>query len=261
MYLHGIALSPDLQRREKLLNCAAYMMEDRSPDDPWGALKRLMRAKSEQPVSDLMVAVAGSGLLAKGMGARILSSEALPEFVRRPVVDAMIRHFPNAVVREFRDRGLPHKLAGIDVDVITEQRPDPESRLTLSESRDRLGVPIARIDWKIDEDARATLMRMGWLLAREFPKIGLPPPTLEPWVLEERPQDGPIIDMAHTAGTTRMARDPRFGVVDEDCAVHGMDNLYIAGASVFPTVGHANLTLMIIAMALRLADHLKERLG
>lgn len=63
----------------------------------------------------------------------------------------------------------------------------------------------------------------------------------------------------HHMGTTRMADDPEQGVVNRDCRVHGIDNLYIAGSSVFSTGGWANPTLTIVALSLRLADHLKER--
>ena len=59
-------------------------------------------------------------------------------------------------------------------------------------------------------------------------------------------------------GTTRMAENPANGVVDADCRVHNVDNLWIAGSSVFPTYGTSNPTLTILAMTLRLADHLKE---
>ena len=65
----------------------------------------------------------------------------------------------------------------------------------------------------------------------------------------------------HHMGTTRMADDPKEGVVDRDCRVHGIANLYIAGSSVFPTGGYANPTLTIVALALRMADHLKSRLS
>ncbi len=61
----------------------------------------------------------------------------------------------------------------------------------------------------------------------------------------------------HPTGTTRISDDPARGVVDRDCRVHGIENLYIAGSSVFPTSGYANPTLTIIAMAARLADHLR----
>jgi choline dehydrogenase-like flavoprotein len=60
-------------------------------------------------------------------------------------------------------------------------------------------------------------------------------------------------------GTTRMHADPRQGVVDAQCQVHGVGNLYVAGSSTFPAGGYANPTLTLVALALRLADHLKTR--
>ena len=80
---------------------------------------------------------------------------------------------------------------------------------------------------------------------------------LADWLLEEGfaiPGNGSY----HHVGTTRMSTDPRTGVVDPSCRVHGMHNLFIAGSSVFPTEGFANPTLTIIALGLRLADHLKS---
>jgi choline dehydrogenase-like flavoprotein len=62
-------------------------------------------------------------------------------------------------------------------------------------------------------------------------------------------------------GTTRMHGDPTHGVVDADCRVHGIDNLYVAGSSVFPTGGFAHPTLTIVALAVRLAAHLRGRLA
>jgi choline dehydrogenase-like flavoprotein len=64
---------------------------------------------------------------------------------------------------------------------------------------------------------------------------------------------------SHHMGTTRMHNDQRRGVVDRNCKVHGIDNLYVTGGSVFPTSGAANPTLTIVALTLRLADHLKSR--
>ena len=65
----------------------------------------------------------------------------------------------------------------------------------------------------------------------------------------------------HHIGTTRMHDDPKKGVVDESCAVHGIDNLYIAGSSVFPTGGATSPTLTLIALSLRLADHIAHKLS
>jgi choline dehydrogenase-like flavoprotein len=62
----------------------------------------------------------------------------------------------------------------------------------------------------------------------------------------------------HHLGTTRMHVDAKQGVVDPDCRLHSVDNLFVAGSSVFPTYGASNPTLTIVAMALRLADKLRE---
>jgi choline dehydrogenase-like flavoprotein len=259
MYVQGLAASDETQRREEMVNTAIYVMEERAPDDPWDALKRLMRARSGEPIADLMAVASSPGLLAKGIGMRVFDSAAFPERLRSLVIDAMIRHRPNFVVREFQNRGLPHKLTGLMIDGIAEQAPDPESRITLSDRIDPLGVPIARVDWRIPEQSRRSMVQLMDLVGREFARIGLPAPTLEPWVAEKRLDEAVIIDMAHTLGTTRMSDDPRAGVVDAQCKVHGVEGLYVAGGSVFPTSGHANPTLMILAMAIRLADHLKAQ--
>ncbi len=68
-----------------------------------------------------------------------------------------------------------------------------------------------------------------------------------------------LVGARHHIGTTRMHPDPKRGVVDANGRVHGIQNLFVAGSSVFPTVGSANPTLTIVALAPRLADHVKER--
>jgi choline dehydrogenase-like flavoprotein len=75
----------------------------------------------------------------------------------------------------------------------------------------------------------------------------------------ENPEKQRFNSNSHNIGTTRMSNGPESGVVDKDCKVYSVANLYVAGSSVFPTSGHANPTLMIIALALRLADHLAAK--
>jgi len=75
------------------------------------------------------------------------------------------------------------------------------------------------------------------------------------------PGEPPMEGGKHHMGTTRMHPDPKRGVVDQDSRVHGVDNLFVTGSSVFPTAGYANPTLTIVALALRLADHLQARLA
>lgn len=148
-----------------------------------------------------------------------------------------------------------------------EQAPNPASRVLLSSERDALGMPRTNLDWRmtaLDKRSAAVLVDT---VAAEFMRLGLGMITPEPWLNDGSP-DWPTEPAAsnhpfggyHHMGTTRMSTDPRSGVVDRDCRVHGYDNLYLAGSSVFPTSGWANPTLTIIALAHRLGEHLRSRL-
>lgn len=259
LYVHGLAPSAALQAREGLLNCAAYMMEERSPDDPWDALKRMLKRQSKSPFRDCLAVASSPALLAKGIGRRLVSHHRMPDSIRKPLVDGMVRYFPNFVAHEHMDSGLPHKLDGLHLDAICEQAPNPDSRIDLSQRKDRHGVPLARIDWRVGQDARRALARLAHLISDELEVAGMPRPILADWVAHDRLDEAVIIDMGHSLGTTRMAEDPRRGVVDTHCQVHGVTGLYIAGGSIFPTSGHANPTLMIVALAIRLADRLRQQ--
>jgi choline dehydrogenase-like flavoprotein len=143
----------------------------------------------------------------------------------------------------------------MEMHVITEQAPNPDSRVTLGAERDPFGVPRARLDWRLSEADRHTVTRTHELLGRELTRAGLG--TLE----LRRDVWGALTSSYHHMGTTRMARSPREGVVDTDCKVHGVDNLYVTGSSVYPTGGASNPTLTLVALSIRLADHLKARLA
>ena len=112
MYMHGLVPSRELQEQERLMHCAVYMMEERAPDDPWEALKRLLRAKSEKPISDLVAVAKSPGLVGKGLGMRLFATNAIPGQLKDFITNVMIVRNPNFVVREFQSRGLPHKLTG-----------------------------------------------------------------------------------------------------------------------------------------------------
>ena len=131
--------------------------------------------------------------------------------------------------------------------------------MTLSEARDPLGLPIAQVNWSAGAAARANLLRLGTVLCESFERAGLPALIPEPWVRDKTPEAATVIDLGHSLGTTRMSDDPRQGVVDRNCAVHGVTGQYAIGGSVFPTSGHANPTLMMLALTLRLAEHLSAK--
>ena len=133
-----------------------------------------------------------------------------------------------------------------------EQPPDPASRVYLGNERDRLGMPKLVLDWRIGSEVTRSMERLQALLARELEARRL-------GTLEADVGDPDYTDASHHIGTTRMSSSPRMGVVGPDCRVHGIENLYVAGSSVFPTAGHANPTLTIVALAIRLARHLATR--
>jgi choline dehydrogenase-like flavoprotein len=98
------------------------------------------------------------------------------------------------------------------------------------------------------------------LLAEEFGRLGVGRVRINELLMDDSSRWSENLSwFGHHMGTTRMSADPKKGVVDADCRVHGLKNLYVASSSVFPTAGFANPTLTILAIALRLADHLKSR--
>jgi choline dehydrogenase-like flavoprotein len=133
--------------------------------------------------------------------------------------------------------------------------PDPDRRLTLTNERDALGMPRLRLDMRISDSDfahyRDTLKELGrQLMVAGSGMIRINHKSRESWLS--------VMDWGnHHMGTTRMHSDPRQGVVDPNSQVYGVPNLYVAGSSVFPTYGASNPTLNLIALTLRLADHLK----
>jgi choline dehydrogenase-like flavoprotein len=133
-----------------------------------------------------------------------------------------------------------------------EQRPDPENRMVLGRTRDVLGMPLVDLHWAWREPEQNDLIRLRRTIASALEDAGI-------GSVDIRDHLRPDPNAHHHSGTTRMHTDPGRGVVDENGRVHGRDNLYLAGASVFPTAGFANPTLTIVALALRLADHIRAR--
>jgi choline dehydrogenase-like flavoprotein len=133
-----------------------------------------------------------------------------------------------------------------------EQPPDRESRVTLGPERDALGVPRIALNWRIGPEVTRSVLALQEILRLRLREAGIGE--------LEAPDDEPrYTDASHHMGTTRMSADPGTGVVDRDCRVHGQANLYVAGSSVFPSAGHANPTLTIVALGIRLAEHLGRR--
>jgi choline dehydrogenase-like flavoprotein len=137
---------------------------------------------------------------------------------------------------------------------VIEPRPNPASRITLSVDKDRLGMNRTCLDWRLDETDRQTVRRTAQIVCSALRKSGC-------MVVEPLPGalDGSCLSSPkgtwHHIGTTRMAADPRQGVVDVNCRVHGLNNLFVAGSSVFPTAANHSPTFTILALTARLAEH------
>lgn len=145
----------------------------------------------------------------------------------------------------------------IRLSCISEQAPNPDSRVLLSEALDHLGVPRPQTDWRLTELERRTLETLVEACRQDFERLGLGRIVPSKW-LAENGWTSHVTSILHPAGTTRMGSTATEGVVDANCRVFGVSNLYVAGASVFPTSGHANPGMTLIALAMRLADHLKR---
>jgi choline dehydrogenase-like flavoprotein len=247
-------------RRESLLNIVTYLVPKHSTYHHSRMSRnanRLLKAK----------------LLKRPVERKPERPQGIADHLRRIVVGTA-GHFPHKLYRKLVVRrpypntsivwggwsALPHKereFGAIELQQHLEQAPDPDNRVLLSEERDRLGCRKAKVDRRLNEIDRESLRRTNLILQEEFARSGI-----GRFVIDEDFVTPEFSSMAHGAshhmGTTRMHDDPRRGVVDPTCRVHGMANLYVAGSSVFPTGGWANPNVTIVALAIRLADHLKS---
>lgn len=147
----------------------------------------------------------------------------------------------------------------LELENLIEPVPNPSSRVMLGTERDALGKPRIRLDWRLTDGDLHTIVRAQEIIAHELGRTGLGRLKIE---LDPRKGWPESMEGAyHHMGMTRMQDSPKLGVVDRNCRVHGIRNLFVAGSSVFPTTGYANPTLTIVALAIRLAEHLKRLVG
>ena len=144
---------------------------------------------------------------------------------------------------------------------MVEQVPNPKSRVRLSDDRDAFGLRRAMLDWRLSPIEKRTMRTVGLAIGEHFALTNIGRVRLNDWVLARDDaipglHEGEQTAAFHHMGTTRMGASPAEGVVDRDCRMFTAPNLYLAGSSVFPTVGCANPTLTIVQLTLRLADHL-----
>ncbi len=160
-------------------------------------------------------------------------------------------------------RQLPSVVLGSKSNTYTlhfdaEQSPNHDSRVMLGEERDAFGLNRLKVDWGYTDRDIQSVIQSYKLIAANLEATGAGKLEFNPLEMPDLIKQNLGVG-SHHIGTTKMADSPIEGVVDRDCKVHGINNLYLASSSVFPTSSYANPTLTIVAIALRLAAHLKHQ--
>ena len=237
-YLPLIRAAEQWQAKTESLNCGASVVFEGARLPGVEAGKSLVTALRERRF--------GRGRL-----------EELREIARHPLqlATAANRYYVRGVPSQ--DTSGPMSLA-----IGLEQAPNPDSRVTLGERVDALGQRVARLDWRLGEAEIETARRFVKVVCGEMERLGLASVDDGAFSLSDDPGElsGVVVDIGHHMGTTRMATDPAHGVVDSNCTVHGVQNLHVASCSVFPTSGVSNPTFTMLALSVRLADHLARAL-
>ena len=239
-YMVGARLCDRFQAANQVLNgsVVTYREGDIDPDSGTGSLKRVVDAFAQ-------------GHWPKDAGHELFN-------VVEDFSDVALN-----VRRRFLTPGKePYTRALRQIMLEGEQSPDPSSRIRLSDATDALGMRRVVADWRLNELDRHSTQQLVLTVATEMARLYKARMSIPFWLSDSQTDWTRYLrDVAHHMGTTRMADSEQKGVVDADCRVFGVPNLYVAGSSVFPTGGQANPTLTIVALALRLADHLKSKLA
>lgn len=242
-----LALSEDVLRREKLLNYSVQL------------LPRVMLKTSLYPVFYRSTPSKGVASCKRLLSAICRGDipDDFGEHVRNvisginDIAMAPYRRFKRKVIKSFnRKRVNVFRLAHM-----TEQAPNPNSQVTLGQERDRLEQRRIKLDWRLSPVDMLSAIRAQEIIGEELHRAGIGRLFIE---MKDATPPRHLNGGWHHMGTTRMHIDPRKGVVDQNCRVHGISNLFVAGPSVFPTCGYANPSLTIVALAVRLADHVKN---
>ncbi len=263
-YRRRFMLSAEMQLRHRVLNTAFW------PDNPAfydpshrsGVLSAVFLALAFPPTGRKLlpegIRLAHTGPRPYPLGAH-MSNAVLG--APRAIVD-LYKILRDRIVRKPRKPGFLLTNSGgcYALHYHAEQVPNSSSRITLSNERDSFGVARARVDLRYcDQDIESVIDSHRLLdQALRANRIG----RLRFMYPEEQLRDrinSQAADGYHQAGTTRMGVDPRTSVVDSDLRVHGIDNLFVASSSVFPSSGQANSTFLAVTFALRLAEHLDSR--
>jgi choline dehydrogenase-like flavoprotein len=234
-YEIGLALSEQSQRKHRLLNASLGLYYEADDFSIWKTASRV-RQSINQRIFDRQFL---KNILTVSLGVRTIGANV----IRRWILGREVLH-KNPIVRAIID---------------LEQVPRPESRITLSSDVDAVGMRKCMVDWRLGELERHTAKRFADFLDDELRASNLGVLQKSGWLISEAPLiEEDLRSNLHFIGATRMAARPQDGVVDKNCKVFGVENLFMAGASVFSIGGHGNPMVTIVALATRLGEHLRD---
>ncbi|MDP4212581.1 MAG: GMC family oxidoreductase [Bacteroidota bacterium] len=202
--------------------------------------------------------------IAKKMPSYIqLWSKADPRENEKQVNDALGKIYKNRLARfleSFKSEKSKNAHQAFQMTMRLEQAPNPLSRVTLSTEKDELGVPRAALNWSFTSLEKKSIRKIYEIIGEQAGASGIGRVRFMEELWDEKDQALPTTTSGgwHHMGTTRMNDDPKNGVVDANCKIHGIQNIFIGGSSCFPTGAGVNPTFTIVALSIRLADHLKE---
>lgn len=181
----------------------------------------------------------------------------------RKSLNSFNEHYEKAHKKKFFQHFSSGSTRSYGLHTRIEQAPNPSSRVVLSQEKDSLGVPRANLHWAMTALDKHTIRKVIELIGQQAGAAGIGRVRLAEFLQDEKDDTMPSFTSGgwHHMGTTRMSDNPRTGVVDANCKVHGINNLYIAGSSCYPTGGAVNPTLTVVALTLRLSDHIKTKIS
>ena len=226
-YRYGMLFRPgdELQKKKGILNTGFTMAVRKHPDGKQAIYKDIYNTMRHE----LNPTRSGRGVWR----------------ISRKISSAVQDHFGAAL----NVAKLKKKDYGLYTVMRAEQAPNPDSRLVLSDKKDALGMSQINLNWKFSNIDKHSVSASMEAFGSELERVGLGSVETQPWLSDDNIdwEVDPLVSNHaiggyHHMGTTRMSDDIKKGVVDKDCRIHGCNNLYVAGSSVFPTGGWANPT-------------------
>jgi choline dehydrogenase-like flavoprotein len=240
-----LTIADDVKRSEKLLNMSVALAPRGSG---FGTEAHRAMASFSGPIR--------RGEMPTHLSANIRSILSSPRDAAAALVRRNAGHYEENRGGWSRRNVNREQFKAIELWAAPEQTAERNNKFTLIDERDWLGRNQVKLDWRWSQSDRDNVERSVGIFSSQIEAAGLG--SFRRWIKFDGPIRPRHLGLHHAMGGTRMHADPRLGVVDENCLVHGLANVYVAGSSVFPTgLGYANPTLTLLALTLRLADHVK----